>query len=260
MANIRAIDIDEQVILLKAEGEGTEENPYVSVFTIDEATVVNVNTEIEQPLTNQQLLDANVAVTVTNLPSDTATAVNQESVISGLAELKTAILSTLDVDTGLNPLTDIELRAAPVPTSVSSLPLPTGAATSSNQSSILTGIEEVKNAVLGTLIVDAGLNPLTDTELRAAPVNVEGEFYQATQPVSAVSLPLPAGAANAVNQQKIPGLDIPKHDTVVITEDSVGKLSFVVYSLEGSSVCSLEFTYSDYTFVLPYKTTTIVRS
>ena len=41
------------------------------------------------------------------------------------------------------------------------------------------------------------LGPLTDEQLRATPLPVTGPFYQATQPVSAVSLPLPAGAATA---------------------------------------------------------------
>lgn len=37
--------------------------------------------------------------------------------------------------------------------------------------------------------------PLTDAQLRAVAVPVSGTFFQATQPVSAASLPLPAGAA-----------------------------------------------------------------
>lgn len=47
------------------------------------------------------------------------------------------------------------------------------------------------------IVTPAGLDlsPLTDDELRASPVPVSGAFYQATQPVSAASLPLPSGAA-----------------------------------------------------------------
>jgi len=41
---------------------------------------------------------------------------------------------------------------------------------------------------------------LTDAQLRATPVPVSGSFYQATQPVSAASLPLPAGASTSANQ------------------------------------------------------------
>ena len=43
--------------------------------------------------------------------------------------------------------------------------------------------------------------PLTDTQLRATPVPVSGTFYQATQPVSAASLPLPTGASTLAEQQ-----------------------------------------------------------
>ncbi len=43
-----------------------------------------------------------------------------------------------------------------------------------------------------TLVVSG---PLTDAQLRAAAVPVSGTFFQATQPVSAASLPLPTGAA-----------------------------------------------------------------
>jgi hypothetical protein len=498
MANIRAIDIDEQVVYLKAEGEGTELDPHVSVFTVDGDTVIKtevtnqvltVDTQLTQGLTNQQLLDANVDVTVTNLPDGAATATNQGSILGAVSKLLTdtelraaplgisagslplpsgaatatnqttlighvdgiesALAGTLTVNTGitqpltdiqlratdvkvsvtnlpatqpvsaanlplpsgaatsanqttiighvdgleaavagLTPLTDTQLRAAPVPVSGTfyqgtqpisavNLPLPSGAATSANQVTMIGHVDSIESALAGTITVDtgitqpltdaqlraanvnvsitnlpatqpvsaaalplpngaatsanqvtmighidgvegliAGLTPLTDTQLRANPVAVTGTFYQATQPVSAVTLPLPAGASTAANQstaitslgqikdavtgtltvstgltpltdvqlratpvatsvsslplptgaatganqQRIPGLDIPKHDTVVVTEDSAGKLSTVAYSLSGAPVATLGFTYSGYTFVEPYKTTTIVRS
>jgi hypothetical protein len=67
---------------------------------------------------------------------------------------------TVEADTGLlQPLTDTELRASPVPVS-------------------------------GTVTANTGLTqPLTDAELRASPVPVSGTFYQATQPVSLTSVP-----------------------------------------------------------------------
>lgn len=64
-----------------------------------------------------------------------------------------------------------------LPVSAASLPLPTGAATAANQQT----------------------DALTDAELRAAPVDVDGSGV--TQPISAASLPLPTGAATAANQQ-----------------------------------------------------------
>lgn len=71
---------------------------------------------------------------------------------------------------------------------------------------------------------------------------------------------LPAGAATATGQQRVPGLDIPKHNKVIITEDAVGKLSQILYHLDNVQVCRLDFEYSDYVFLAPYKTTTIIRS
>ena len=81
------------------------------------------------------------------------------------------------------PLTDSELRATAVPISGSV-------------------------SISGTPTVTG---PLTDTQLRATAVPVSGTFWQATQPVSAASLPLPTGAATettlaAVNG-KLPALD-----------------------------------------------------
>lgn len=88
------------------------------------------------------------------------------------------------------PLTDTQLRATAVPIS--------GTVTA--------------NAGTGTLAVSG---PLTDTQLRATPVPisgtvtanagtgtlaVSGTFWQATQPVSAASLPLPSGAATGTAQ------------------------------------------------------------
>lgn len=49
--------------------------------------------------------------------------------------------------------------------------------------------------------------PLTDIQLRASAVPVSGAFFPATQPVSAVALPLPAGAATLAAQTQ-PGVDI----------------------------------------------------
>lgn len=57
-------------------------------------------------------------------------------------------------------------------------------------------LRAIYEKIIGTLTVDTGLSqPLTDSQLRASPVAVSGSFYQATQPISATSLPLPSGAA-----------------------------------------------------------------
>lgn len=52
--------------------------------------------------------------------------------------------------------------------------------------------------VSGTVAVST--NFLTDAQLRASAVPVSGTFFQATQPISAVSLPLPTGASTSALQ------------------------------------------------------------
>jgi hypothetical protein len=66
------------------------------------------------------------------------------------------------------PLTDTQLRASAVPVSMTS------------------------TTITGSVAVTG---PLTDAQLRATAVPVSGTFWQATQPVSAASLPLPSNAA-----------------------------------------------------------------
>lgn len=109
-----------------------------------------------------------VTVDSTVLPTGAATSAKQDTGNTSLASIDSKLANPLPV-TG--PLTDAQLRAAAVPVSAATLPLPTGAATSANQISA--------NTKLDTLHTDLGLQAkLTDT-----------------QPVSAASLPLPAGAA-----------------------------------------------------------------
>lgn len=57
---------------------------------------------------------------------------------------------------------------------------------------VLARLKTIGDAVTGAVVVSG---PLTDTQLRATPVPVSGTFFQATQPVSAASLPLPTDAA-----------------------------------------------------------------
>lgn len=105
--------------------------------------------------------------------------------------------------TSSDPLTNTQLRASAVPVSASSLPLPSGAATLTEQQS--------QTALLGTIDADTGAIASSVASLDSknpalvggrVPVDgsgvtqpVSGTFWQATQPVSVSSLPLPSGAA-----------------------------------------------------------------
>ena len=85
------------------------------------------------------------------------------------------VLQVIYEVTSTDPLTDSQLRATAVPVS-------------------------------GTVTANTGLTqPLTDTQLRASAVPVSGTFFQATQPVSAASLPLPFGAATETTLSSIDG-------------------------------------------------------
>ncbi len=120
-----------------------------------------------------------------------ASAANQATMIGHLSDIETLLGGTLTV-TG--PLTDAQLRAAPVP--VSGEIGVTG-------SVAVTGVfwQATQPVSIAATVNVAG--PLTDTQLRASAVpvsladavEVTGDFYPATQAVSAASLPLPAGAA-----------------------------------------------------------------
>jgi hypothetical protein len=87
------------------------------------------------------------------------------------------------IASGGGGLTDAQLRATPVPVSgpLTDIQLRASAVAISGTVSIA-----------GTVPVSG---PLTDAQLRAVAVPVSGTFFQATQPVSAASLPLPTGAA-----------------------------------------------------------------
>lgn len=87
-----------------------------------------------------------------------------------------------------------------LPISVASLPLPSGAATlaAQTQPGVDIGDVTVNNAAgAGAVNIQDGGNSIT----------VDGTFFQATQPVSAASLPLPSGAATLAGQTQ-PGVDI----------------------------------------------------
>lgn len=83
-------------------------------------------------------------------------------------------------------LTDAQLRASAVPVS--------GPLTDAQ-------IRATALPVSGTVNVSNMVaQGLTDTQLRATAVPVSGTFWQATQPISAASLPLPTGAAASLAQ------------------------------------------------------------
>ncbi len=95
---------------------------------------------------------------------------------------------------------DVNNFPATQPISAVSLPLPSGASTSAlqTQPGVDIGDVTVNNASGASAVnVQDGGNSIT----------VDGTFFQATQPISAASLPLPSGASTSALQTQ-PGVDI----------------------------------------------------
>lgn len=121
-------------------------------------------------------------------------------------KVKTDASGTVSINDGGNSITvdgTVGITGT-VPVSATSLPLPTGAATAALQTQPGVDIGDVtinNSSGGGAVNIQDGGNSIT----------VDGSIsvsnFPATQPVSAVSLPLPAGAATAALQTQ-PGVDI----------------------------------------------------
>lgn len=83
------------------------------------------------------------------------------------------------------------------PASVASLPLPSGAATAANQSTLIGHVDGIEG-LLTTIDADTGNIDAKLPVLASGRIPVDGSGV--TQPVSAAALPLPSGAATATNQ------------------------------------------------------------
>ncbi len=135
-------------------------------------------------------LGANNDVTV----SGVSTAANQSTIIGHLDGVE-GLLGTIDADTGAMA-TDL----AAIEVLLGTIDADTG--------SIATAASTIAGAVSGTeMQVDVLTMPT---------VAVTGTFYQATQPVSAASLPLPSGAATAAKQPALGTAGTPSADVISI--------------------------------------------
>ena len=147
------------------------------------------------------------------LPSGAATAANQATALSSLGSIAsntTGAATGARQDTGNAALAAIQAAVeGTVDVAVIGSVSVSGSVAVSNfpatQSVTQSGAWSVSFTAPQHVIIDSSASiavtgPLTDSQLRAAPVPVSGTFYQATQPVSAASLPLPEGAATGAKQ------------------------------------------------------------
>lgn len=162
------------------------------------------------------------------LPSGAATAANQATGNTTLASILTALGQTLAVG-GTVTVSNLPATQAVSGTVTANLGTLNGAATSAKQDAIIAALGSPLQA--GGLVSIAGTvpvsGPLTDAQLRATAVpvsgtvgisgsvSVTGTFWQATQPVSAASLPLPDGAATEATLASM----LKEEDTPAVSGD-----------------------------------------
>lgn len=212
MAGIGSNGLPAPTVSQEVAGVGPDGN--LHPLSTDNSGVLNVNAAITFPpgaaTAANQVLEIAQLTAINANTTGVATAANQATEIASLASIDSKLTAPLSVTGPLTdvelraspvpvsgPLTDAELRASAVPVSAASLPLPLGAATSANQATEIASLASIDSKLTSPLAVTG---PLTDTQLRAADVGVVVSNFPATQPISAVSLPLPTGASTAANQ------------------------------------------------------------
>lgn len=179
---------------------------------------VTANTGLLQAVTDAQLRATPVPVSGTFFQATQPVSIASSVPVTGpvtdaqLRATPVPVSGIVTANTGLTqPLTDAQLRATAVPVSIGSIDLPTGASTLAEQQS--------QTTILGTIDADtasistsaSSIDGKTPTLVSGrVPVDgsgvtqpVSGTFWQATQPVSAASLPLPSGAATSANQPDV---------------------------------------------------------
>ena len=152
-----------------------------SLQTVGNTTLSNIKIDLNTISTDVSTISTNTSNIVTNTSAITNTNTKLDNVNTKLDTVNTN-LNTVNTSIGIgnSSLSNITSK------------IPTGLTVTANK--LIVDGSSVTQPISGT--VNTGLSqPLTDTQLRASAVPVSGTFFQSTQPVSAVSLPLPTGAA-----------------------------------------------------------------
>ncbi|MEP6587128.1 MAG: hypothetical protein ABJA84_00020 [Polaromonas sp.] len=148
-------------------------------------------------------ITATQVIDVSGAPSTVSTIWRNQTTAADLAGAPSAANLTL---LGAQALTDSQLRAAAVPISAASLPLPTGAALEAggNLADIAGKIPTLisgRTPVDGSGVTQPVSGPVTDAQLRAAPVPIAGTAATGTAPTAA---PLSvSGVDGAGNKQHL---------------------------------------------------------
>jgi hypothetical protein len=179
------------------------------------------------------------------LPSGAATAAKQPAL--GTAGTASADVITVQGKSGMVALVT-DGSGVTQPVSVASLPLPSGAATSASQSTGNTSLSSIDGKLVTSKTDDYDTGAGTDTvqtigiALPASGGHVVGGTSTnplrtdptgaTTQPVSAASLPLPAGAATAAKQPALGTAGTASADVITVQ----GKSGMTAVVVDGSAV------------------------
>lgn len=142
----------------------------------------------ETPVSVDTSGNQNVNVVSSVLPTGAATE-------STLAAMSLKLPASLGSKVSASSLSVVIASDQVVPISASALPLPSGASTSALQTTGNTSIASIdtKTPTVGQKAMAASSPIVIASDQSSIPVT--GTFFQSTQPISAVSLPLPTGAS-----------------------------------------------------------------
>lgn len=205
-----------------ASTEAKQDNQITKLTSIDNKTPALVSGKVPVDVGTPSVTVSNdsgspvpVSVASLPLPSGAATSANQTTTNTSLASIDGKLPSNLTV-TATRLLVDGSGVTQPI--SASSLPLPTGAATSANQTTANTSLSNIDGKLpaltaLGRVPVDIGGNGSITITSGTITVQNEVEIKNDSGnpvPISVTSLPLPTGSAtettlSAINT-KIPSL------------------------------------------------------
>lgn len=217
--------------------QGTQNNTNHTALVLDDVVsgAASFNVRVESSAlptgaaTEAKQDDANtylstISTIINELNVDVATTAKQDTGNASLASIDSKLTSPLTV-TG--PLTDTQLRATPVPVSMASTPLPTGAATAANQA---TQITQETNTANSTASIDSK-TPALGQALAAASVPVVLPAAQITTltPPTTVTVQQPTGSNLHVQIDNFPATQ-PVSGTVTVTQATGTNLHTVIDS------------------------------
>lgn len=164
------------------------DNKVPSNLTVSSNRLLIDGSEVTQPISAASL----------PLPSDAATESKQDAGNILLSNIDTKLPADLTVTA--NKLL-VDGSGVTQPVSVNSLPLPSGAATEAKQDTGNTSLSNIDNKIPASLTVSS-TRLLVDGSGVTQPVSgsVSVSNFPATQPISAVALPLPSGASTEAKQ------------------------------------------------------------